>query len=110
MQNLNNIDFVKTLNTLRLQNKGKWYTWAGTVNNKTVQIKGYATWLQFLELTVLLCRHVQILAYLILKNYYLIMYNFKGEKMKILIDVFYCVLYFVIVAFVTFKFLIALTS
>ena len=46
MQNLNTIDFVKTLNTLRLQNKGKWYTYAGTVNNKTVQIKAYATWLQ----------------------------------------------------------------
>ena len=46
MQNLNTIDFVKTLNTLRLQNKGKWYTWAGTVNNKTVQIKAYGTWLQ----------------------------------------------------------------
>ena len=46
MQNLNTIDFVKTLNTLRLQNKGEWYTWVGTVNNKTVQIKAYATWLQ----------------------------------------------------------------
>ena len=49
MQNLNTIDFVKTLNTLRLQNKGKWYTWAGTVNNKTVQIKAYATWLQIFK-------------------------------------------------------------
>ena len=46
MQNLNTIDFVKTLNALRLQNKGKWYTWVGTVNNKTVQIKGYGTWIQ----------------------------------------------------------------
>ncbi len=50
MQNLNTIDFVKTLNTLRLQNKGKWYTWVGTVNNKTVQIKGYATWLQVFKI------------------------------------------------------------
>ena len=46
MQNLNTIDFVKTLNALRLQNKGKWYNWVGTVNNKTVQIKGYGTWIQ----------------------------------------------------------------
>ena len=46
MQNLNTTDFVKTLNNLRLQNKGKWYIWAGTVNNKTVQIKAYGTWLQ----------------------------------------------------------------
>ena len=46
MQNLNTIDFVKTLNALRLQNKGKWYNWVGTVNNKTVQIKAYGTWIQ----------------------------------------------------------------
>ena len=49
MQNLNTIDFVKTLNTIRLQNKGKWYNWSGTVNNKTVQIKGYGTWLQIFK-------------------------------------------------------------
>lgn len=49
MTKSNNIDFVKSINTLRLQNKGKWYTWAGTVNNKTVQIKGYATWLQIFK-------------------------------------------------------------
>ena len=49
MQNLNTIDFVKTLNTIRLQNRGKWYVWQGTVNNKTVQIKGYATWLQIFK-------------------------------------------------------------
>ena len=50
MQNLNTIDFVKTLNTIRLQNKGKWYTWAGAVNGKMVQIKGYATWLQVFKI------------------------------------------------------------
>ena len=49
MQNLNTVDFVKTLNTLRLQNKDKWYTWVGTVNNKTVQIKAYGTWLQIFK-------------------------------------------------------------
>ena len=45
MQNLNTTDFIKLINSLRLQNKGKWYTWLGTVNNKTVQIKAYGTWL-----------------------------------------------------------------
>jgi hypothetical protein len=55
MQNLNTIDFVKTLNTLRLQNKGKWYTWSGTVNNKTVQIKAYGTWLQLFFVDGLQC-------------------------------------------------------
>ena len=55
MQNLNTIDFVKTLNTLRLQNKDKWYTWSGTVNNKTVQIKAYGTWLQLFFVGGLQC-------------------------------------------------------
>ena len=55
MQNLNTIDFVKTLNTLRLQNKGKWYMWTGTVNNKTVQIKAYGTWLQLFFVDGLQC-------------------------------------------------------
>ena len=55
MQNLNTIDFVKTLNTLRLQNKGEWYTWVGTVNNKTVQIKAYGTWLQLFFVDGLQC-------------------------------------------------------
>ena len=49
MQNLNTTDFVKILNTLRLQNKGKWYAWESIVNNKTVQIKAYATWLQIFK-------------------------------------------------------------
>ena len=49
MQNLNKADFIKTVNGLRLANKGKWYTWAGTVNNKTVQIKAYGTWLQIFK-------------------------------------------------------------
>ena len=55
MQNLNTTDFVKILNTLRLQNKGKWYTWVGTVNNKTVQIKAYGTWLQLFFVDGLQC-------------------------------------------------------
>lgn len=55
MQNLNTIDFVKTLNTIRLQNKGKWYTWQGVVNNKEVALKGFGTWLQILRVNGLQC-------------------------------------------------------
>lgn len=54
MTKSNTIDFVKSINTLRLQNKGKWYTWGGTVNNKTVQIKAYGTWLQIFKVDGLL--------------------------------------------------------
>ena len=50
MQNLNTLDFLKTVNSLRLQNKGKWYVWQGTVNNKTVQLKGFNTWLQVFKI------------------------------------------------------------
>ena len=39
-------DFIKTVNKLRLENKGKWYTFAGVVNDKSVVIKAYGTWLQ----------------------------------------------------------------
>ena len=42
-------EFVKQINSLRLQNKNKWYTYHGTVNNKTVALKGYGTWLQILR-------------------------------------------------------------
>ena len=50
MENISNIEFVKILNNIRLQNKGKWYTWQGIVNGKTVQIKAYATWLQIFRI------------------------------------------------------------
>lgn len=49
MQNLNTTDFIKTVNQLRLANKGNWYTWQGIVNNKTVRLKAYKTWLQIFE-------------------------------------------------------------
>lgn len=48
-QNLNTRDFVKLINSLRLENKNKWYTWQGIVNNKTVFIKAYGTWLQIFK-------------------------------------------------------------
>ena len=46
MSNLNTTDFVKTINSLRLANKNKWYVWTGLVNGKMIQIKAYTTWLQ----------------------------------------------------------------
>ena len=46
---MNTQDFIKQVNALRLANKGKWYTWQGIVNNKTVRLKAYKTWLQIFE-------------------------------------------------------------
>ncbi len=39
-------DFVASINSLRLENKGKWYTFVGEVNGKSVSLKGFGTWLQ----------------------------------------------------------------
>ena len=39
-------EFIKTINTLRLENKGNWYQWCGEVNNHYVSLKGYGTWVQ----------------------------------------------------------------
>ena len=49
MQNLNKSDFIKTINSLRLANKNSWYMWQGIVENKTVRLKAYKTWLQIFE-------------------------------------------------------------
>ena len=54
-QNLNTQDFIKTVNALRLSNKNSWYTWSGIVNGKTVQLKGFKTWLQLLYVNGLQC-------------------------------------------------------
>ena len=43
---MNEENFIKTINNLRIENKNKWYFWEGIVNNKNVQIKGFKTWLQ----------------------------------------------------------------
>ena len=42
-------EFIKTVNTLRLENKGRWYQWCGEVNNYDVSLKGYGTWVQRLK-------------------------------------------------------------
>ena len=42
-------EFIKTINTLRLENKGSWYQWCGEVNNHYVSLKGYGTWVQRLK-------------------------------------------------------------
>ena len=43
---MNTQDFISTINKLRLSSKNNWYAWEGTVNNKTVQLKGYNTYIQ----------------------------------------------------------------
>ena len=42
-------EFIKTVNALRLENKGSWYQWCGEVNNRYVSLKGYGTWVQRLK-------------------------------------------------------------
>ena len=42
-------DFVKAINSLRLNSKGKWYAWVGIVEGKKVELKGFGTWLQILR-------------------------------------------------------------
>ena len=42
-------EFIKTINALRLENKGNWYQWCGEVNNRDVSLKGYGTWVQRLK-------------------------------------------------------------
>ena len=39
-------EFIKTINALRLENKGSWYQWCVEVNNRKVSLKGYVTWVQ----------------------------------------------------------------
>ena len=43
-------EFIKTINALRLDNKGSWYQWCGEVNNHNVSLKGYGTWVQRLTI------------------------------------------------------------
>ena len=46
---MNTQEFIKTINALRLGNKGSWYQWCGEVNNYNVSLKGYGTWVQRLK-------------------------------------------------------------
>ena len=46
---MNTQEFIKTVNALRLENKGSWYQWCGEVNNCDVALKGYGTWVQRLK-------------------------------------------------------------
>lgn len=43
-------NFIKTINKLRKDNKNNWYSIVLIVENKTVKIKGYNTWLQVYEI------------------------------------------------------------
>lgn len=38
--------FLILMNALRRLNRDKWYVWEGIVENKTVQVKAFNTWLQ----------------------------------------------------------------
>lgn len=55
---MNTLDFVKTVNKLRLDNKNKWYYWQGEVNGKDVNLKGYGTWLQIFKINNWDCSNV----------------------------------------------------
>ncbi len=46
---MNTQEFIKTVNALRLENKGSWYQWFGEVNSCSVSLKGYGTWVQRLK-------------------------------------------------------------
>ena len=43
-------EFVTIINKFRILNKNSWYGLRLTVNNKTVEIKGYNTWLQIFRI------------------------------------------------------------
>ena len=49
------LEFVKTVNALRLANKNKWYTLQGTVNGCNFEIKGFGTWLQVMSVNSINC-------------------------------------------------------
>ena len=44
-------EFVKTVNSLRKENKGQWYAWKGSVNGKRIALQGIGTWVRNLETT-----------------------------------------------------------
>ena len=46
---MNTVEFVNTVNKLRLANKDKWFALAGTVNGCSFEIKGFGTWLQVMN-------------------------------------------------------------
>ena len=47
--NCDELEFITAINKARLANKNQWYVFNGVINNCTVKIKGYGTWLQILE-------------------------------------------------------------
>lgn len=48
-------EFVRTVNSLRLANKNKWYTLQGSVNGCNFEIKGFGTWLQVISVNGINC-------------------------------------------------------
>lgn len=45
----NTDEFVKEINTIRLSNKDKWFTWSGMVNGYEVSLKAFNTWVQVIN-------------------------------------------------------------
>ena len=52
---MDTLEFVNTVNKLRLDNKNKWYALAGTVNDCNFEIKGFGTWLQVISVNGINC-------------------------------------------------------
>jgi hypothetical protein len=42
-------DFIKAVNSARLKFKGKWFTFSGVVDGKSVKLKAYGLWLQVFD-------------------------------------------------------------
>ena len=40
---MDKLEFVKTVNSLRLANKNSWYMFSAVINYKLVEIKGFGT-------------------------------------------------------------------
>ena len=45
----NTDEFVKEINTIRMANKEKWFTWSGMVNGYEVSLKAFNTWVQVIK-------------------------------------------------------------
>ena len=50
MENLNTQEFIKLINTKRLEHKNNWFMECGVVNNKHFSIKAYNTYIQILDI------------------------------------------------------------
>lgn len=47
---MDRVEFKHKINAIRKANKDKWYYWSGLVEGFSVQLKGFNTWLQIIEI------------------------------------------------------------